>query len=153
MPKKKITREDLEAEDYPKTKVFKYVDSSLFRSNLSTKQKRNIRKWIKNLKSGEFLQCTHSMCTGKKYDVLGVACVSVGIRPKKTDKGWVFLGSSGFLPEKAVDLLGLRDEEGGSNYFRLNVLNDLNWSFEDLAKLIQISFSLVVKKEKETVNE
>lgn len=148
MKKKKITREDLEFRDNPYNEVVKYAHPTLFVPELSRSQKILIGKWIRALREGKYKQCQHMMTTGKAYDALGVGCLVSGIRPKKTGSRWTFLGAGGYLPEKVVEKLGLADEEGGSKYFRLNVLNDSGWTFEQIATIIEKSLELHRKTSK-----
>lgn len=146
--KRPPSREDLEDQGCPYDEVIKYPDPTLFRSELSRNQVKFINKWIKELRGGKYKQCFHTMTTGRAYDALGIGCLVCGVRPKKEGSKWTFGGNEGFLPEAVIERLGLRDEEAGCKNFRLNVLNDELWTFDQIAELIEKSFKLNRKNAK-----
>jgi len=111
---------------------------------------RNIRRWIKALRSGDYKQGTNSLSYNGKHCCLGVACEVFKIEKQKcvTSGGkelcvWQYKDDGSLkwaranLPDKVRQLLGLQNHDGKYNDFSLIRLNDTGHSFEQIANVIQ----------------
>ena len=100
------------------------------------------KKWVEALRSGKYKHCRRWLHDGEGYDCMGVLCIVYGLKPEKTPEGYVFDGKRDIVPmavAKAVKLrtrIGLYEIEGGDQ-FSLNDLNDLDFSFRELADIIE----------------
>jgi len=124
-------------------------------------KKSDVKKWVKALRSGEYLQGTGSLCKkdeisgGCEYCCLGVACDilteddwvnpphwtvwSIGKHeefdiPSHDDKkGWGYSNTSSFPSLKNLKKMGLDVAYAQE----LAELNDKGWSFEKIANKIE----------------
>jgi hypothetical protein len=134
----------------------------------------NAKKWIEALRSGEYKQTDNALHKGDGYCCLGVACevyahenggtwcLPAG-RADSDELGATFnppaggypmfnIGRSDFLPSPVKEWLGLTSENGdfspgkvGFLSCSLSRLNDSNWSFSDIADIIEIKQDILFK--------
>jgi hypothetical protein len=108
----------------------------------------NAKKWVEKLRSGELEQGLHALHDDGKFCCLGVACelaveegLPLVVKEKINLDGTTYVeydGHSGVLPEKVVEWLGLRTEEGGYCLAEsLTFLNDSGATFNQIADLIE----------------
>ena len=104
--------------------------------------KQEVRKaWVKALRSGQYKQGQHSLCTNKRYCCLGVLAelaVQYGVAKKLSN---LYDGREGFLSSGIMDWVGLQTDSGrymkGYNTTSLALMNDQGMSFTDIADIIE----------------
>lgn len=100
---------------------------------------KNVKKWVKALRSGRYKQCQSTLSDGKGYCCLGVVCVLAGMkRTPKSDGRYYFGVELSTLPLTAQRWLGIKVYDpliGGERATRLNDVFGL--SFAKIANLIE----------------
>ena len=104
--------------------------------------KANRRKWIKALRSGQYLQGTGMLLRDNKYCCLGVLAHIAGIEPvfrsKTSQNTGTFAGEDTTAPRAAMEFVGLHDREGRHlNDEYLTTMNDGGSTFDEIADLIE----------------
>ncbi len=128
--------------------------------NLTKKQIKKVKEWIKALRSKEYKQGEQFLCPisydgRRSYCCLGVACKINGLServlkqvPLYDQKVVTFSGQEANLPKKMVKSLGLRDHCGSfcgpyivddHEYDELTGMNDDGVSFCDIADFIELN--------------
>lgn len=102
-------------------------------TNLTAAQRRNIRKWVKALRSGNYRRGTsqlHKPYWDDQYCCLGVACEALKIKYRDTAQ---------YLPRTAQQLLGLpRDPVLDGQSITATYVNDvLGVPFGEIATLLE----------------
>lgn len=113
------------------------------------KLNKNVKLWLKALRSGEYKQVKGRLRTEEGYCCLGVAC-DVYAKQHKTlkwrrdEEGDIeFSGASTQLPDNVRKWLGLKDSEGefnlkdGHEETLTNLNDDEEKSFEEIADIIE----------------
>jgi hypothetical protein len=102
------------------------------------------KQWIEALKSGKYPQIRHALHTIQGYCCLGVACElfskELGIHREFHGGSESFDKKYSALPESLVELLGLKNSEGGctTNGPYLTELNDHNgYDFNRIAEELE----------------
>ena len=102
--------------------------------------KRNRKKWVNALRSGEYRQAKERLFDGDAYCCLGVLCRVAGINAVLEEDGsYTFDGFSKIAPDKAMEFVGLSDEAG--TYARGDAVlaskNDFEFDFGEIADIIE----------------
>lgn len=94
---------------------------------------KNVKKWIKALRSGWYKQTRGRLCGGKGYYCcLGVACRVAGLRPNE-------LWEECLLPESVSNWLGIESDDPKIGDDLATALNDnLGLSFRKIADRIEL---------------
>lgn len=113
------------------------------------KVRRNVRTWIRNLRSNRFLQGRNALVHVRsdntlEHCCLGVACENAGIVSTNFLAGEtpLYAGSNSFLPVEVMEWLGVTQSNPyvviDDEYYRLASLNDTaSLSFSQIADVIE----------------
>lgn len=103
--------------------------------------KRNRKKWVKALRSGEYRQATGRLFDGGGYCCLGVLCVIAGMEPDEGPDDYYFDDELAFAPPQAMQFVGLVNKTGSQNDVlqRASLIgqNDSGADFGEIADIIE----------------
>jgi hypothetical protein len=104
---------------------------------------KNIRKWVKMLRSGKYKQITRQLCSNDGYCCLGVACLGAGMKQRANRFG----AEVDVLPNKAMRWLGIDEGDpmligsGADEHALATALNDIKkYSFQQIADAIERTY-------------
>ncbi len=117
-------------------------------------KKRIKKKWLKALRSGEYVQGDNWLCTkGKRYDNFCCLGVLTDLYLREKGEGWSsdgvldlgdnfgFKGDSwierNFLPLKVMEWSGIQSNDPSVGEATVADLNDSNMTFKNIATLIE----------------
>jgi hypothetical protein len=104
-------------------------------------QKRNLKKWIKALRSGKYKQTREKLCDDKResFCCLGVLCDVLKLPYTVNYDGQrAYYYSCSMLPIVAVAMVGLSTSEGDFGSSSLINLNDKSkYSFKKIADVLE----------------
>lgn len=116
----------------------------------------NAKKWVAELRSGNYKQATGGLRKGDCFCCLGVAC---DLYAKEFSESWIsggtyqeFKGMEGILPEEVSAWLGLGNREGDfydgeGSHESLADLNDSGCTFSQIADIIESEPGDLFRKE------
>lgn len=101
-------------------------------------QKENIRKWVKALRSGRYVQGKGQL-KGAGYCCLGVAC-ELELAEPNSERSWAAFPTRGSM-EKSMGLCPDPKVRTNNGYITVARLNDEeNYSFEEIADAIERTY-------------
>lgn len=106
--------------------------------------KKNIRKWVKALRSGKYKRGKDSLRDGDKFCCLGVACDISGVG--KWSDAESYDGEASTLPTSVSRWLGVYGDNPEFKYgnnetkFASELNDNHNWSFKKIANAIERTF-------------
>ncbi len=107
-------------------------------------EKKNIRRWCKELRSGKYNQTTHNLQDKHGYCCLGVAC-KVFI-PKDqlelhTYGSYISGGVPANQPYSPMWLMNIREDFSGKTDKLIDLLNDEeDFSFDEIADVLELVY-------------
>lgn len=102
-------------------------------------------KWLRMLESGKFKQAHYTLFDGAGYCCMGLACVSVGLKPSSDHR---FGDEDAIAPRAVCTALQLHSPVGlrKDGAEQLTALNDDGTRFRTIAKLIRAEPEQYFKK-------
>lgn len=99
--------------------------------------KRNRKKWVKALRSGEYEQGRLALYSRDGHCCLGVLCEVAGMKPRGRAGDYFYGTQDTYAPPKAMRFVGLARKDGDFGGEELTSLNDDGKSFSEIADIIE----------------
>ncbi len=101
-------------------------------------KKKNIRTWIKALRSGKYKQTQSRLRRGDSFCCLGVACALYGKQFNKRFRKELFMHRSTTLPIPVLDWLGITSSQEAELYKKNDGIGGYgSHSFSEIADILK----------------